>query len=195
MIDPEIQNNITMIDQENQNNTFRWYVIHAYSGFEQKVAESIKEQAIKVGLSNLIEEISVPTQEIVEVRRGTKINTKKKFFPGYILIKMVLNDDTWHLVKNTPKVSTLLGSKGKPIPISNSEAMKIGEQVLQGVEKPQPSVVFEVGEQIKVIDGPFASFGGMIEQIDEERSRIKVAVSIFGRPTPVELEYSQVEKV
>ncbi len=195
MIDPEIQNNITMIDQENQNNTFRWYVIHAYSGFEQKVAESIKEQAIKVGLSNLIEEISVPTQEIVEVRRGTKINTKKKFFPGYILIKMVLNDDTWHLIKNTPKVSTLLGSKGKPIPISNSEAMKIGEQVLQGVEKPQPSVVFEVGEQIKVIDGPFASFGGMIEQIDEERSRIKVAVSIFGRPTPVELEYSQVEKV
>tara|TARA_B100001123_G_scaffold416902_1_gene519035 strand:- start:503 stop:1090 length:588 start_codon:yes stop_codon:yes gene_type:complete len=195
LIDPEIQNNITMIDQENQNNTFRWYVIHAYSGFEQKVAESIKEQAIKVGLSNLIEEISVPTQEIVEVRRGTKINTKKKFFPGYILIKMVLNDDTWHLIKNTPKVSTLLGSKGKPIPISNSEAMKIGEQVLQGVEKPQPSVVFEVGEQIKVIDGPFASFGGMIEQIDEERSRIKVAVSIFGRPTPVELEYSQVEKV
>tara|TARA_B100000700_G_C14646099_1_gene669723 strand:- start:60 stop:647 length:588 start_codon:yes stop_codon:yes gene_type:complete len=195
LIDPEIQNNITMIDQENQNNTLRWYVIHAYSGFEQKVAESIKEQAIKVGLSNLIEEISVPTQEIVEVRRGTKINTKKKFFPGYILIKMVLNDDTWHLVKNTPKVSTLLGSKGKPIPISNSEAMKIGEQVLQGVEKPQPSVVFEVGEQIKVIDGPFASFGGMIEQIDEERSRIKVAVSIFGRPTPVELEYSQVEKV
>ena len=195
MIDPEIQNNITMIDQENQNNIFRWYVIHAYSGFEQKVADSIKEQANKVGLSNLIEEISVPTQEIVEVRRGTKINTKKKFFPGYILIKMVLNDDTWHLIKNTPKVSTLLGSKGKPIPISNSEAMKIGEQVLQGVEKPQPSVVFEVGEQIKVIDGPFASFGGMIEQIDEERSRIKVAVSIFGRPTPVELEYSQVEKV
>ena len=194
MIDPEIQNNITMIDQENQNNTLRWYVIHAYSGFEQKVAESIKEQAIKVGLSNLIEEISVPTQEIVEVRRGTKINTKKKFFPGYILIKMVLNDDTWHLVKNTPKVSTFLGSKGKPTPISNSEAEQISERVLQGVEKPRPSVVFEVGEYIKVIDGPFASFDGMIEQVDEDKSRLKVAVSIFGRPTPVELEYSQVEK-
>ena len=142
----------------------------------------------------MIEEISVPTQEIVQVKRGTRINTERKFFPGYILIKMIMNDDTWHLVKNTPKVSTFLGVKGKPTPISNSEAAKISEQVLQGIEKPRPSVEFEVGEQIKVIDGPFASFDGMIEQVDEDKSRLKVAVSIFGRPTPVELEYSQVEK-
>ena len=173
----------------------RWYVIHAYSGFEQKVADSIKERTEKLGLSDMISEISVPTQEIVEVKRGTRINTKRRFFPGYILIKMILNDDTWHLIKNIPKVSTFLGSKGKPIPISNAEAEKISEQVLQGVEKPKHSIIFEVGELIKVIDGPFASFDGMIEQIDEERSRIKVAVSIFGRPTPVELEYNQVEKV
>ena len=172
----------------------RWYVIHAYSGFEHKVSESIKEQANKQGLSNMIEDISVPTQEIVEVKRGARINTERKFFPGYILIKMIMNDDTWHLVKNTPKVSTFLGSKGMPIPISNAEAAKISEQVLQGIEKPKPSSEFEVGEVIKVIDGPFASFDGMIEQIDTDKSRIKVAVSIFGRSTPVELEYSQVEK-
>ena len=172
----------------------RWYVIHAYSGFEHKVADSIKEQAAKLGLADKIEEISVPTQEIVEVKRGARINTERKFFPGYILIKMVMTDDTWHLVKNTPKVSTFLGSKGKPVPISNSEASKISEQVLQGIEKPKHSVEFEVGEVIKVIDGPFASFDGMIEQIDEDKSRIKVGVSIFGRLTPVELEYSQVEK-
>ena len=172
----------------------RWYVIHAYSGFEHKVSESIKEQANKQGLSNMIEDISVPTQEIVEVKRGARINTERKFFPGYILIKMIMNDDTWHLVKNTPKVSTFLGSKGMPIPISNAEAAKISEQVLQGIEKPKPSIEFEVGEVIKVIDGPFASFDGMLEQIDTDKSRIKVAVSIFGRSTPVELEYSQVEK-
>ncbi len=176
------------------NNLARWYVIHAYSGFEHKVADSIKEQAVKLGLSEMIEEISVPTQEIVEVKRGARVNTERKFFPGYILIKMIMNDDTWHLVKNTPKVSTFLGSKGMPIPISNTEASKISEQVLQGIEKPRHSVEFEVGEVIKVIDGPFASFDGMIEQIDEDKSRIKVAVSIFGRSTPVELEYSQVEK-
>lgn len=174
--------------------TQKWYVVHAYSGFEKKVADSIKEQALKLGLSDMIEEISVPTQEIVEVKRGSRINTERKFFPGYILIKMIMNDETWHMIKNTPKVSTFLGSKGKPTPISNSEANKISEQVLQGIEKPRPSIEFEVGEHIKVIDGPFASFDGMIEQIDEEKSRIKVAVSIFGRSTPVELEYSQVEK-
>ena len=175
-------------------NKTRWYVIHAYSGFEHKVAESIKEQASKLGLSEMIDDISVPTQEVIEVKRGARISTEKKFFPGYILIKMIMNDDTWHLVKNTPKVSTFLGSKGMPIPISNTEAAKISEQVLQGIQKPRPSVEFEIGEGIKVIDGPFASFDGMIEQIDEDKSRIKVAVSIFGRSTPVELEYSQVEK-
>lgn len=172
----------------------RWYVVHAYSGYEKKVADNIKEQAAKLGLSDMIEEISVPTQEIVEVKRGSRVNTERKFFPGYILIKMIMNEDTWHLVRNTPKVSTFLGTKGKPTPISDLEASQISEKVLQGIEKPRPSVEFEVGEQIKVIDGPFASFDGMIEQIDEEKSRIKVAVSIFGRSTPVDLEYSQVEK-
>ncbi len=172
----------------------RWYVLHAYSGYEKKVADSIKEQANKLGVSEFIEEVSVPTQNIVEVKRGTRINTERKFFPGYILIKMTLNDDTWHIIKNTPKISGFLGSKGKPTPISSREASRISEQVLQGDIKPRPSVLYEIGEQVKVIDGPFASFNGMIEGIDEEKARLKVAVSIFGRPTPVELEYSQVEK-
>ena len=172
----------------------KWYIVHAYSGFEKKVAVAISEKAKTKNIESAFSEIIVPTEEVVEVKKGKKRNAERKFFPGYILIKMIMNDDTWHLVKNTPKVSTFLGSKGKPTPISNSEAEQISERVLQGVEKPRPSVVFEVGEYIKVIDGPFASFDGMIEQVDEDKSRLKVAVSIFGRPTPVELEYSQVEK-
>ena len=172
----------------------RWYVLHAYSGYEKKVADNIREQSNKLGISKFIEEISIPTQNIVEVKRGTRVNTERKFFPGYILIKMVLNDDTLHVIKNTPKLSGFLGTKGKPTPISNAEANRITEQVIEGVENPRPSVIYEIGEQIKVIDGPFASFNGQIEQIDEEKARLRVAVSIFGRPTPVELEYSQVEK-
>ena len=172
----------------------RWYVLHAYSGYEKKVADSIKEQANKLGVSEFIEEVSVPTQNIVEVKRGTRVNTERKFFPGYILIKMTLNDDTWHIIKNTPKISGFLGSRGKPTPISSREASRISEQVLQGDIKPRPSVIYEIGEQVKVIDGPFASFNGMIEGIDEDKAKLKVAVSIFGRPTPVELEYTQVEK-
>ena len=172
----------------------RWYVLHAYSGYEKKVADNIMEQSNKLGLSNFIEEISIPTQNIVEVKRGTRVNTERKFFPGYILIKMVLNDDTLHIIKNTPKLSGFLGTKGNPSPISNAEANRITEQVIEGAENPRPSVIYEIGEQIKVIDGPFASFNGQIEQIDEEKARLRVAVSIFGRPTPVELEYSQVEK-
>ena len=172
----------------------RWYVLHAYSGYEKKVSESIVEQSNKLGISQFIEEVLVPTQSIVEVKRGTRINTERKFFPGYILIKMVLNDDTLHIIKNTPKLSGFLGTQGKPTPISNLEAERITEQMIEGEEKPRPSIVYEIGEQIKVIDGPFASFNGEIETIDEEKARLKVAVSIFGRPTPVELEYSQVEK-
>ena len=173
----------------------RWYVLHAYSGYEKKVSESIVEQSNKLGISQFIEEVLVPTQSIVEVKRGTRINTERKFFPGYILIKMVLNDDTLHIIKNTPKLSGFLGTQGKPTPISNHEAERITEQMKEGEEKPRPSIDYEIGEQIKVIDGPFASFNGEIETIDEEKARLKVAVSIFGRPTPVELEYSQVEKV
>ena len=172
----------------------RWYVLHAYSGYEKKVADSIVAQAEKLGISDHIEETSVPTQNIVEVKRGVRINSERKIFPGYILIKMNLNDDTWHIIKNTPKLSGFLGNKGQPIPISNSEAKRISQQVIDGVEKSRPAVMYDVGEQVKVIDGPFASFNGEIEQIDEEKARLRVAVSIFGRSTPVDLEYSQVEK-
>ena len=172
----------------------RWYVLHAYSGYEKKVADSIVDQANKLGIADHIEEVSVPTQNIVEVKRGVRINTERKIFPGYILIKMNLNDDTWHIIKNTPKLSGFLGNKGKPVPISNAEAKRISEQVIDGVEKSRPAVMYDIGEQVKVIDGPFASFNGEIEQIDEEKARLRVAVSIFGRSTPVDLEYSQVEK-
>ena len=172
----------------------RWYVLHAYSGYEKKVSESIVEQANKLGISEHIEEVSVPTQNYVEVKRGVRVNTERNIFPGYILIKMVLNDDTWHIIKNTPKLNGFLGTKGKPIPISNAEAKKISQQVIDGVEKIRPAVNYDIGEQVKVIDGPFASFNGQIEKIDEEKARLRVAVSIFGRSTPVDLEYSQVEK-
>ena len=172
----------------------RWYVLHAYSGYEQKVADSIVDQASKLGISEHVEEVSVPTQNFVEVKRGVRVNSERKIFPGYILIKMNLNDDTWYIIKNTPKLSGFLGTKGKPIPISNDEAKRISQQVIDGVEKSRPAVMYDVGEQVKVIDGPFASFNGEIEQIDEEKARLRVAVSIFGRSTPVDLEYSQVEK-
>ena len=173
----------------------RWYVLHAYSGYEKKVAESIMDQADKLGVKEFIEDISVPTQNIVEVKRGVRVNTERKIFPGYILIKMNLNDDTWHIIKTTPKLSGFLGNKGKPIPISNAEAKRISQQVVDGVEKTRPAIMYDIGEQVKVIDGPFASFNGEIEQIDEDKARLRVAVSIFGRSTPVDLDYSQVEKV
>jgi transcriptional antiterminator NusG len=175
--------------------TGRWYVIHVYSGFENKVAQSVREQAAQKGLSAAFEEILVPTEEIVRVRRGAKVSSDRKFFPGYVLIKMDMTDETWHLVKDTPKVTGFLGGRGKPTPITDSEAQRIMRQVKEGVERPKPSITFEVGEQVRVADGPFTSFNGFVEEVDEERARLKVAVSIFGRATPVELEYSQVEKL
>jgi len=173
----------------------RWYIIHAYSNFEKKVAESIREQSKQRGLADLFDEILVPTEKVVEVRRGRKVDTERKFFPGYVLAKMELTDEAYHLIKNTPKVTGFLGTDKKPMPISDAEAERILHQVQEGIDRPKPSVSFEVGEQVRVSDGPFASFNGTVEEVDESRSRVKVAVSIFGRATPVELEFGQVEKV
>jgi transcriptional antiterminator NusG len=173
----------------------RWYIVHAYSNFEKKVAESIREQAKQRGLEDFVDDVLVPTETVTEVRRGRKINSERKFYPGYVLVKMALTDEVFHLIKNTPKVTGFLGADNKPMPISDAEAARLLQQVQEGIERPKPSVSFEVGEQVRVSDGPFASFNGTVEEVDEARSRVKVAVSIFGRATPVELEFGQVEKV
>ncbi len=172
----------------------RWYIVHAYSGFEKKVAQSIREQADQHDMGDLFEEVLVPVEEVVEMRRGHKVNAERKFFPGYVLVKMEMNEDSYHLVKNVPKVTGFLGTDNRPSPISEAEADRIRRQVQEGIERPKPSITFEIGEQVRVCDGPFTSFNGLVEEVDEERARLKVAVSIFGRATPVELEYTQVEK-
>jgi transcriptional antiterminator NusG len=173
----------------------RWYIIHAYSGFEQKVAQSILEQAQNKGLGEEFGEVLVPTEEVVEVRRGKKVQSERKFFPGYVLAKMEMSDESYHLVKNTPKVTGFLGAADTPMPISQAEVDRVVNQIKEGTERPKPLITFEVGEQVRVADGPFASFNGFVEEVDEERARLKVAVSIFGRATNVELEYMQVEKL
>ena len=173
----------------------RWYIVQSYSNFERKVADAIREKVEASHLEDYFDDVLVPTEKVVEVRRGRKVDAERKFFPGYVLVKMELTDETFHLVKNTPKVTGFLGSDNKPIPISEVEAQAILQQVQEGVDRPKPSISFEIGEQVRVSDGPFASFNGLVEDVDEERARLKVEVSIFGRATPVELEYGQVEKL
>jgi transcriptional antiterminator NusG len=174
--------------------TARWYIVHAYSNFEKKVAEDIELKAKQKGLSEQIEQIVVPTEKVTEVRRGRKVDAERKFFPGYVLVRATLSDAVFSLIKNTPKVTGFLGDS-KPVPITDKEAERIMHQVQEGVERPKPSVTFEFGEQVRVSDGPFASFQGLVQEVDEERARLKVEVSIFGRPVPVDLEFGQVEKV
>jgi transcriptional antiterminator NusG len=173
----------------------RWYIVHAFSNFENKVAQSLKEQADQRKLSHLFDEILVPSEEVVEVRKGRKVTVDRKLYPGYVLVNVDLTDEAYHLIKNTPKVTGFLGAdKAKPVPISTAEAERIKGQVVEGATHAKPAITFEIGENVKVSDGPFASFSGIVEEVDENRSRLKVAVSIFGRATPVELEFSQVEK-
>jgi transcription termination/antitermination protein NusG len=173
----------------------RWYVLHVYSGFEGKVAETIREKATKQGLEDKIEDILVPKEEIVEIKRGQRVNSERNVFPGYVLAKMEMSDDLWHLVKNTPKVTGFLGAGNKPSPISEREAVRLIASLQEGAEKPKRMINFDIGEKVKVMEGPFASFEGLVEEIDDEKGRLKVSVSIFGRATPVELEFSQVEKL
>jgi transcriptional antiterminator NusG len=181
--------------REESNMAKRWYIVHAYSNFEKKVAESIKERAKAANLGHLFDEVLVPSEDVIEVRRGRKVHSERKLFPSYVLVKMEMTDQGFLLIKNTPKVTGFLGADNKATPISEDEAMRILNQVKEGVERPKPSVSYEIGEQVKVSDGPFASFSGQVEEVDEERSRLKVAVMIFGRPTRVDLEFGQVEKV
>ena len=173
----------------------RWYIIHVYSGFERKVKEAIREQAEQKGLGGLFEDILVPMEEVLEVRRGKKVSAERKFFPGYVLVKMVLNDETWSLVRNIAKVTGFLGGGGRPQPVPDHEAERIIKQMQEGIEHPKPSISFITGDQVRVSEGPFASFSGVIEEVDDAKGRVKVSVSIFGRATPVELEYSQVERI
>ena len=171
-----------------------WYIVQSHSSFENKVAQEIKEEATKANLSDKIEEIIVPTHDITEVKRGKRVQRKKKYFPGYVLLKSEMNNTIYHMIKNLKKVSGFLGTKGTPIPVSEKEIERILGQIKDGVVQPKSGVEYNVGEKVQVIDGPFASFSGLVEDIDEAKLRLKVSVSIFGRPTPVDLEYSQVEK-
>ena len=175
--------------------TMRWYVVHAYSGFENKVKQAIEDRVKRAGMEDKFGEILVPTEEVVEIRGGQKRRSERKFFPGYVLVRMEMDDDTWHLVKEVPRVMGFIGGRSdKPAPISDREAEQILNRVQEGVEKPRPKVLFEVGEVVRVIDGPFTDFNGAVEEVNYEKSRLRVAVLIFGRSTPVELGFDQVEK-
>ncbi|MEO5376813.1 MAG: transcription termination/antitermination protein NusG [Magnetococcus sp. DMHC-6] len=172
----------------------KWYIIHAYSGYEKRVKTSLEESIRLAGVTHLFDEILIPAEEVVELRNGRKVTSERKFFPGYVLVKMEMNDRTWHMVSSLPKVSGFLGGGGRPYPLSDAEVEKILTQVQDGTEKPKPKISFSVGENVRVIDGPFVSFNGLVEEVDEDKTRLKVSVSIFGRATPVELDFVQVEK-
>ena len=174
----------------------RWYIVHVYSGSENRVAQLIRENAEKKGMSDFFEDILVPTEEVVEMKGGERVNVDKKYFPGYVLVKMILNDESWHLVRTVPRVSGFLGAKGKPFPISETEVKRIMDQLKTSAETPRRSAVsYEVGDQVRIIDGAFASFSGFVEEIEDDKQKLKVSVMIFGRATPVALDYAQVEKV
>ena len=185
----------TLTDDEKDDPDAKWYIVGAASGFEEKAVKTIQDNARKASLNHFFFDFQIPKQEVVEIRRGKKINSEKNFFPGYMLIKMIMNNQTWQLVKNSNKVSGFTGNDHKPIPLSQNEAVKMLKKADDSIEYIAPKYVYEVGQQVKVIDGPFASFNGMVEEVDEERGRLKISVSIFGRSTPVELEYTQVEKI
>ena len=171
-----------------------WYIVQTFSGFEHKVAETLKEIIKKKSLNDKISEVLVPIHEITEVKRGKRVQKKKKYFPSYVLVKMEMNKELYHMIKNIQKVTGFLGTTGTPVPVSDKEIDKILGNIKEGSLSPEPSLTFDVGEQVKVCEGPFASFSGLVEEVDEEKSKLKVSVSIFGRPTPIELEYNQVEK-
>ena len=172
----------------------RWYIVHAYSNFEKKVAESIRDQAKQRDLEDHFEQIMVPTEKVTEVRRGRKIDTERKFFPGYVLVRMEMSDDTWHLVKNTPKVTGFVGAGPKPTPLSREEVEQILTQVKTAAEKPKPKYTFDKGDQVRINEGPFTSFNGVVDEVNADKNTLKVMVTIFGRATPVELDFIQVEK-
>ena len=172
----------------------KWYIVQAYSNFEKRVKETLERDAAEKGLGHLFEEILVPTETVVEVRKGRKMESERKFFPGYVLVKVDLTDEAYHLVKNTPKVTGFLGSATKPMPVSEKEVARIVGQIQEGVDSPRPMISFDIGEIVKVVDGPFQSFNGTVESVDEENARLKVLINIFGQGTPVELNYTQVEK-
>ncbi len=184
-----------MMAQTKSETEKRWYIVHTYSGFESKVKESLRQRADAMGMSDAIEEILVPTEEVVEVREGRKTRSTRKFFPGYVLVKMAMSDEAWHVVRNTPKVTGFVGTGSKPVPLSDAEVERIVNQISVAAEKPKPKLEYRVGDTVRIVDGPFSNFTGEVEEVNEDRSTLKVMVTIFGRATPVELGFLQVEKV
>jgi transcriptional antiterminator NusG len=173
----------------------RWYIVHTYSGFEGKVKESLRQRADAMGMGDVIEDILIPTEEVVEVKDGKKTRSTRKFFPGYVLVKMEMSDTAWHVVKNTPKVTGFVGTGSKPVPLTDAEVNRIVNQVAVSADRPKPKLEFHTGETVRIVDGPFSNFTGQVEEVNEDRSTLKVMVTIFGRATPVELGFLQVEKI